>query len=147
MWSIRKVVVATDFSECGEAAVDRALDLAALANAELHVVHVYQLPIYPYPLGTAAPMPDLGTAIGQAAEEALAEACEPRAARGVPLTWSVRAGVAWQEILAAADEQKADLVVVGTHGRKGVPRALLGSVAEKLVRTAPMPVLTVHAGA
>lgn len=57
---------------------------------------------------------------------------------------SLRRGVPWVEITSAAAETKADLIVMGTHGRRGMARALLGSVAEKVVRTAPCPVLTVH---
>ncbi|MFI5303113.1 MAG: universal stress protein, partial [Polyangiales bacterium] len=57
---------------------------------------------------------------------------------------ALRQGRAWSEIGAAAQELGADLVVMGTHGRKGADRALLGSVAEKVLRTASVPVLTVH---
>jgi len=58
---------------------------------------------------------------------------------------ALRSGRPWEEILAAAREGNADLIVIGTHGRKGLPRALLGSVAEKVVRMSPVPVLTVRA--
>ena len=57
---------------------------------------------------------------------------------------SLRQGVAWKEIVALAKDSKAGLIAMGTHGRRGVARMLLGSVAEKVVRTAPCPVLTVH---
>jgi nucleotide-binding universal stress UspA family protein len=56
----------------------------------------------------------------------------------------LRHGTPWTEIATVAREAKADLVVMGTHGRRGVARMLLGSVAERVVRTAPCPVLTVH---
>ena len=52
----------------------------------------------------------------------------------------------WEEILATIEAVGADLVIMGTHGRRGVPRLLLGSVAEKIVRTSPVPVLTVRGG-
>jgi nucleotide-binding universal stress UspA family protein len=57
----------------------------------------------------------------------------------------LRSGTAWEEILLAASESKTDLIVLGTHGRRGLGRLLLGSVAEKVVRMARLPVLTVHA--
>jgi len=79
---------------------------------------------------------------------AAATALEGVAARtrkpGLEVHSVLRQGSAWSEINAAAKEEKADLVVMGTHGRHGLARALLGSVAEKVVRTAPCPVLTVH---
>ncbi len=56
----------------------------------------------------------------------------------------VRCGAAWEQILDVARERGADLIVVGSHGRTGVPRALIGSVAEKVARLAQVPVLTVH---
>jgi nucleotide-binding universal stress UspA family protein len=56
----------------------------------------------------------------------------------------LRQGVAWQEILAQISEAGADLVIIGTHGRRGLSRALLGSVAENVVRMSPVPVLTVR---
>ncbi|MGO9838639.1 MAG: universal stress protein [Polyangiaceae bacterium] len=63
---------------------------------------------------------------------------------GVAIDSTLRQGPVWSEILAAAKSPKADLIVIGTHGRRGLSRALLGSVAERIVRTAPCPVLTVH---
>jgi nucleotide-binding universal stress UspA family protein len=56
----------------------------------------------------------------------------------------LRSGVPWREILSAVEDVAADLVVMGTHGRRGVSHALLGSVAEKIVRLSPVPVLTVR---
>jgi nucleotide-binding universal stress UspA family protein len=65
----------------------------------------------------------------------------------VAVEWVLRRGAAWSEINAAVKDTGADLVVMGTHGRRGVARALLGSVAEKVVRSASCPVLTVHGAA
>lgn len=58
----------------------------------------------------------------------------------------LRRGRPWEEILAAAADVEADLIVIGTHGRRGLSRALLGSVAEKVVRVSPVPVMTVRGG-
>jgi nucleotide-binding universal stress UspA family protein len=77
----------------------------------------------------------------RAAMDALAKRSKPA---GVELSFVLRQGAAWSEIQAVAKEIKADLVVIGSHGRRGLSRALLGSVAEKVVRTAPCPVLTVR---
>lgn len=59
----------------------------------------------------------------------------------------LRNGVAWEEIAAVAKESQADLIVIGTRGRRGLARALLGSVAESVIRTSDVPVLTLHAPA
>ena len=64
--------------------------------------------------------------------------------RGVPISGQLRRGVPWECVLETAKETKADLIVMGTHGRKGLARALMGSVAEKVVRLSPIPVLTVR---
>ncbi len=64
--------------------------------------------------------------------------------RGVPLEVVLREGVAFEEINSLAESTRADLVVIGTHGRRGLARALLGSVAEKVIRTSSKPVVTIH---
>ena len=78
------------------------------------------------------------------AEEALeARAAEIRAA-GVPVRWKLTAGVPFDAIVQAAEEEGADMIVMGTHGRRGLEGLLLGSVANKVVRLAECPVLTVR---
>ncbi|MBI4636654.1 MAG: universal stress protein [Candidatus Rokubacteria bacterium] len=76
-------------------------------------------------------------------EEARARAAEARA-EGLPVRTQLRAGVPYREIVAIAADERADLIVIGTHGRGGVDRALLGSVADPVIRLAPCPVLSVR---
>jgi nucleotide-binding universal stress UspA family protein len=139
----RHILVPHDFSDTAEHALSFALDLASKLGAHITVMHAYELPSYAYPEGLALTAELTGN-IQRAAQSAL-EGVLTRARRpGLEIEAQLRQGVAWREIEACAAEKKADLIVMGTHGRRGLARALLGSVAEKVVRTAPCPVLTVH---
>jgi nucleotide-binding universal stress UspA family protein len=89
---------------------------------------------------------EVASRIADASREALESALERHKGRGVPIATMLREGVAWEEINRVADEIDADLVVLGTHGRKGLARALLGSTAEKMLRSAHHPVATIHEG-
>ena len=141
--AFNKILVATDFSDCSQRALDLGVELALKFESELVLVHSWEAPSYSYGGGLYLPV-DLVTPIEQAATAQL-EASLSDLRRRVPRAVSMlRAGAAWQEVLEAAVSVRADLIVVGTHGRTGLARALLGSVAEKIVRLAPIPVLTVH---
>ena len=138
-----RVLVATDFSECAGRAVERAVDVARRYDAKLHVVHVWQIPIL-----TGGALAELSidwmTPIEEAARAQLDELVTGLRAAKVDVESTLAGGVAWDEILALVDHAKADLVVVGTHGRTGLRRALMGSIAERVVRLSPVPVLTIH---
>jgi nucleotide-binding universal stress UspA family protein len=141
--TFQHVLVATDFSDCSARAVELAVALAERFDAALTLVHTWQVPVSSY--GAALYLPgDLASAIEAAALAQLASTGEAVKARLPRATTTLRQGEAWQEILAAAESAHADLIVVGTHGRQGLTRALLGSVAEKVVRLASVPVLSVH---
>jgi len=119
-----QILFATDFSESAEAAAPVARDYARHLGARLHLLHVS------WP-GTDPVVPPL---LSKLAEELAAE---------VPVVTAVESGAPAARIVAYAERYRVDLIVLGTHGRTGVTRALLGSVAERVVRTAPCPVLTV----
>jgi nucleotide-binding universal stress UspA family protein len=144
---IHRIVVATDFSELAQTVMDDALDLAKQLGASITVVHAYEIPIYGFPDGVLVAPADLASRLGEAAQTELDRLGKTYADRGVPITTVLRMGAAWDEINAVAEETKADLIVVGTHGRRGLARALLGSTAERLIRTATRPVFVVHAAA
>ncbi len=137
------ILVAHDFSETAERALKYAIELASKLGARITIVHAYELPSYGYPDGLAFTA-EIVENIQRTSEEGLhavvAEARRP----GLQVNERLRQGPAWSEIDATAKEIEADLIVMGTHGRRGFSRALLGSVAEKVVRTAPCPVLTVR---
>jgi nucleotide-binding universal stress UspA family protein len=139
---LRRILVPTDFGEAAAKAVDFAIDLAKKYGATITLLHVYEVPIYPYP-GTLADI-DFVTPIREAAQKELDSAFDALKLRGGEARAELLYGVPWSAILDTAANQKADLIVMGTHGRKGVMHALLGSVAEKVVRLSPVPVLTVR---
>jgi nucleotide-binding universal stress UspA family protein len=107
------------------------------------VLHSYEIPSMGAPevlvLAT-----DWIRQIAVVASERLDEIVKRARETGVAVEAELREGVAWRTIEAFARERNVDLIVVGSHGRQGLPRALLGSVAEKVVRTAPCPVLVVR---
>jgi nucleotide-binding universal stress UspA family protein len=140
---IQRILVPHDFSDTADRALAFALDLAEKLGASVTVMHAYEVPTYGYPGGPAMSAETAGQ-IERAARTAL-EGVATRARRpGVDVGTVLRQGFPWSEIVALAAEGKASLVVMGTHGRRGFARMLLGSVAEKVVRMAPCPVLTVH---
>jgi nucleotide-binding universal stress UspA family protein len=141
--AFKHIIVATDLDECSQPAIEVGIELAREFNAELTLVHAWEFPTYPY--GAILHLhDDLANAIQEAAQRELDVACAALKARLPGATAVLREGEAWREILAAAESAHADLIVVGTHGRRGLGRALLGSVAERVVRLATVPVLTVH---
>jgi nucleotide-binding universal stress UspA family protein len=139
----RRILVATDFSDTADRALDYALALATALGGEVILVHAYEIPVYAFPDGAFLATTEISERLAEAARTALDAAIAARAGAKVAIRGVLRTGTPWTEIEAVAKEEKADLVVVGTHGRKGIARALLGSVAEKVVRTAPCPVLSV----
>lgn len=142
--SIRRVLCATDFSSSAVVALDWASALALSEKAELHVVHAWQLPdpgALFAPLGGRIGMPELAAEVAREVDLALAKVCE-----GHPVASRVVArGLPDGAIVALARELGADLIVVGTHGRSGLAHVLLGSIAERVIRLSPVPVVTVPA--
>jgi universal stress protein A len=132
----KRIVCATDFSDTAEAAWDLACELARTHEAELVLVHVFiELPIYSEVAVTS---------IQQVWEEQqLTARIQTAVKRGLGARYLLKTGTAPDEIVQAANDEHADLIVVGTHGRTGIERLVIGSVAERVVRTAPCPVLTV----
>lgn len=142
MSTFKNILVPTDFGEAAERARRFATEIALRFDAKLTLAHFWEAPAYPH-LGSLYASWDFVTPVGQAAEQELAQVLvELR--RRIPCAAGIcRMGSPWQEILHVIDEIDVDLVVMGTHGRRGIARMLLGSVAEKVVRTSPVPVLTV----
>jgi glycine betaine transporter len=139
----KTILVATDFSEPSEAAVAYAVALAEKLGAGLHLVNSIAVPAYGIPeLGVAmtASMIDTLVSQNQAALDELAKRY-PNAKMHVLL----KTGDPRDQVVQAAEEVGADLIIMGTHGRRGVRRALLGSVAEGVLRAAHCPVLAVRA--
>lgn len=121
---VKEILFATDFSESSDAAARVAREYARQFGARLHALHV----VWPAADTTESPL------LSKLAEELGAE---------VPVVAAVESGAPAGRIVHYAERHGIDLIVLGTHGRTGMTRALLGSVAERVVRTAPCPVLTV----
>jgi universal stress protein A len=147
MKRIRKILVATDFSGSAREALFFAVELAQRFQASLAVLHVYQAPSLPIPTYPTPP-PSMVAELAKLLDEidrALAALRSEIRERGGPEVATLTAeGTPVREILQELRDGEYDLLVVGTHGRTGFRHALLGSVAEKVVRSAPCPVLTVR---
>ena len=142
MISLKRILVPTDFSEPSSRALTYACELARRFSAELHLLHVAVPPVMPTPyMGT------VGDEIfhpEKAAQKHLDAMENPEFESVAPIERVVRTGTPFVEIVRHAKENDIDLIVMGTHGRTGLVHALIGSVAEKVVRKAPCPVLTVR---
>jgi nucleotide-binding universal stress UspA family protein len=149
MAAIRRIVHATDFSPASRPAFRRALDLARANRAELIVLHVMMTPILYTSDGYALPQTyDRLLADMQAeARKQLDRLVAGAKARGVRARGVLLEGLAHDRIVRAARSARADLLVIGTHGRTGLARLFLGSVASRVIATATCPVLSVRAGA
>jgi nucleotide-binding universal stress UspA family protein len=141
--SIRKILVPTDFSETSGAAYETAIELSERLGADLCLVHVHQVPAYVFPDGLLPLSPDLLEEMERAVVAELERQAQRARAAGLRVSVRSRTGVVHQEILDQAKAWAAELIVMGTHGRSGFSHALLGSVAERVLRKAPCPVLTV----
>ena len=144
-----KILAPTDFSDDSKLALTYAVELAQKFSAEIVVVHVDQ-PLAPVMVSELNPGLDVGT-MNRIAEEqrmlALRE-LEQTTARlreqNIKVRGLMRVGAPFLEILNAAVSENADLIVMGTHGRSGLAHVLMGSVAERVVRKSPCPVLTIR---
>jgi nucleotide-binding universal stress UspA family protein len=143
MADFKHILVPTDFGESSEKALDVAVDLAKRYGAELTLLHTYEVPVYAYP-GMVYTAADLLTPMQDRAQAECDRVLKILRERVPSATAILRFGMPSQEIQEAIKETHADLVVMGTHGRRGVNHALIGSVAEKTVRLSPVPVLTVR---
>jgi nucleotide-binding universal stress UspA family protein len=149
MKPIKRILVATDFSDCSREAVDYALAFAERVGAEVDIVHVVERPVY-FEVGVAHSL-QLRHNVEQWLRELKQEAANRLEAlvtevrdRNPGVRSALRDGTPVDEILKAARDVAADVIVIGTHGRTGLPHVLLGSVAERVVRGAECPVLTVR---
>jgi len=138
----RRIVAPTDFSECAEEAFRFAQRAAQRLGSELVLVHVFVEPPAYGDLGSAWTV--LMEAEKWVTDELEKWAEEGRKRGGITVRPVVRKGSPSAEIIELAAEERADLVIMGTHGHGAVSRLLLGSVADRVIRTAPCPVLTVR---
>lgn len=147
MYEINSILVPVDFSGCSRAALEHAVALADRFGAAINVLHVWEPPRY---VGPESFIREPGESEHPLAEAALAQAKREMdefvSAFAERSRFHLRfeSGKPHQTIVKLAEEEGFDAIVMGTHGRTGLPHILIGSVAEKVVRTAPCPVMTIR---
>jgi nucleotide-binding universal stress UspA family protein len=141
--SIDTILCPIDFSAASEGALRYAVSIAAkLGATQIHVLHAHQPPSVALPDGSL--VPDRAAEAKQLAARELEAVAKRYSAHDVSVTPHLTEGAPYQSIVEHARALGADLVVMGTHGRTGLKHALLGSVAERVVRLSDVPVCTVR---
>ena len=135
---IRQILAPTDFSEFSKQAIESAFALAETFGAKLLLLHVVELPAYPVEGFVPSTM---GTTLIDDLQRQVS--LEPPNAT-VEVSRQVVVGIPYRKIIEVAEAAKADLIVMSTHGRTGLSHLVMGSVAERVVRTASCPVLTIR---
>jgi nucleotide-binding universal stress UspA family protein len=141
----KRICCPIDFSETARGAMQVAVDLARRLGADLTLLHAYPIPGYTFPDGSVVASPAMLQDLSDEADrhlEAWRREAEGLGLAGVRIAKAI--GEPAVEIVRWAREPGADLLVLGTHGRTGLEHALMGSIAERVVRKAPCPVLTVR---
>jgi nucleotide-binding universal stress UspA family protein len=142
---LNKILVPVDFSGFSTKALDYALAFADQFDSHLLLLHVVEPAVYPESsLLVASALDDLNCDLVQVAQQKLSELRRDRIGERVPSELLVRLGGTFTEIVDAAAELDVDLIILATHGYTGLKHVLLGSTAERVVRHAPCPVLTVR---
>jgi nucleotide-binding universal stress UspA family protein len=144
---IRSILAPTDFSRHAEGALRYAFGLSQRFSATLHLLHVLPdvvVPVGPDPSLTPSLPPDYYTETETRSREALLKVIDPSWPNPPGVEVAVRWGGPVDAIVAYAADRSIGLIVIATHGRTGLSHALLGSVAERIVREAPCPVLTIR---
>ncbi|MFC6825545.1 universal stress protein [Halopelagius fulvigenes] len=136
-----RILVPTDGSEAADGAIRNAIDIASQYDATIHALYVVDASVYTS-IETGADL--VVESLEEEGQKAIAEVTDRARAAGVESESAVVSGSTHQSILDYADDHGIDLIVMGTHGRTGIDRYLLGSVTEKVVRRSDVPVLTVR---
>jgi nucleotide-binding universal stress UspA family protein len=143
MIRLKKILVPTDFSPCSQAAVRHGFELARTFDATVHLLHVVEDPnTSAWVQGFPIPVVEILEHFQEEARNRLLASVRESDRSRVVVSCPIAAPVA--EILRYAQDESIDLIVMGTHGRGFVAHALIGSIAERVVRRAPCPVLTVR---
>jgi nucleotide-binding universal stress UspA family protein len=144
----KRILVPTDFSPCAESAWTLAQRIATALGSELLLMHVFvEGTLWSESPFNMARVREVLADQERRAQEMLDKWAEAPRAAGLTVGTVIRNGIPHDEIVVLAGQKEADLIAMGTHGRGGLSRTLLGSVADRVVRLATCPVLTVHEGA
>jgi nucleotide-binding universal stress UspA family protein len=140
---IRKILVPVDFSTASDHAAHYAVALARQLGAAIELIHVWEIPVYTFIDGAVMVGPETITRVTGDLQTKLDQLAARHRDHDVTITAHLLEGVPEREIGAHAATAGFDLIVMGTHGRGGLARMILGSVAERVVRTSTVPVLAV----
>lgn len=143
---IKRILMPTDFSEHSQYALRYAVSFATQYQAKLYVLHVLVSPhaLVGYEAAPFVSFERLFADMKRSAEQQMASFIPEDYKKEVEIETAFAQGSPFMEILKFAREKQVDLIVIATHGRTGLKHALFGSVAEKVVRKAPCPVLTIR---
>jgi len=142
---INRILVPIDFSEYSKNALKYAVPMAEQAGATLYLIYVVEPTVYPADLGFGqVVMPGVEDELREKGSDELKALIEKEIGGRVKASSAVRTGKPHQEILLEAEEKNIDLIVMATHGHTGVEHMLFGSTAERIVRNARCPVLTIR---
>jgi nucleotide-binding universal stress UspA family protein len=143
--TINKVLVPIDFSDYSKSALKYAVNFAKSFSAEVILVYVVEPIIYPpdFSMGQIA-MPSINTEWDERAKDELAKLAKNEITGVNSVKTIIKTGKPFVEIIETAKEENVDLIIIATHGHSGVEHILFGSTAEKVVRKAPCPVLTLR---
>lgn len=143
--TIKKVLVPIDFSDYSKSALRYAVNFAKSFNAEILLIYVVEPIIYPpdFSMGQIA-MPTINTDWDNRAKEELDKLAKNEITNNGNVKTIIKTGKPFAEIIETAKEEDIDLIIISTHGHSGVEYILFGSTAEKVVRKAPCPVLTLR---
>ncbi|EFI34926.1 UspA domain protein [Desulfonatronospira thiodismutans ASO3-1] len=144
MAEVKKILCAVDFSDMSSKVADYAQTIAKSMNSSVKVVYI--APSLSQYVGFHVPPTSIENFVGEivsGAEKTMDIFIQENFSE-VDATGQVLTGYAAEEILKYADQEDMDMIIMGTHGRKGIDRVLFGSVAEKIVKSAPIPVLTIR---
>jgi nucleotide-binding universal stress UspA family protein len=143
--SFKKILVPTDFSESAKYALPFAIDLAEKYGADLQLLHVVEPIAMPvdFAWGTYS-YPDIEKQLSGHVEKTLESIIAEQIPENLKVISAIAHGKSWREIITFARANEIDLIVMATHGMSGFSHALYGSTAEKVIRKAPCPVLTVR---
>lgn len=143
--TIKKILVPIDFSDYSKSALKYAVNFAKIFNAEMYLIYVVEPVIYPpdFSMGQIA-IPSVTVEMDERAKEELTKLAHQEIPAEIKRQVIIKTGKPFVEIIETAAEEDIDLIIIATHGHSGVEHILFGSTAEKVVRKAPCPVLTLR---
>ena len=143
--AIKKILVPIDFSDYSKSALKYAVNFAKSFNADMTLIYVVEPIVYPpdFSMGQIA-IPTVSTEWDERAREELYKLAKTQIPADVKVKTIIKTGKPFVEIIETATEENIDLIIIATHGHSGVEHILFGSTAEKVVRKAPCPVLTLR---